>query len=107
MTNAEERAIELLCEAYGCMESGLDVAAEMMRQGPLPAIAAMTRILSEAQALREAAWRDGWSECKSSLTEDEAFCLTEDVEDDAWLDSETRASILITRLTPTSVGKPA
>ena len=38
----------------------------------------------------ERAWRDGWAQCKASLTEDEAFCLTEDVEHDAWLDSDTR-----------------
>lgn len=39
----------------------------------------------------EAAWRDGWNECKAGLTEDEAFCLTADVEEDAWLDSKTAA----------------
>jgi len=42
--------------------------------------------------LREA-WRDGWAECKGRLTDDEAFCLTDDVEDDAWLDSKTRAAL--------------
>lgn len=45
----------------------------------------------QIESVREAAWRDGWQECKDRLTEDEAFCLTEDVEEDAWLDSATAA----------------
>lgn len=42
---------------------------------------------------RERAWREGWALCKASLTDDEAFCLTDDVEADAWADSKTRAAL--------------
>lgn len=41
----------------------------------------------------EQAWRDGWKSCRDSLTDDEAFCLTDDVEADAWADSKTRAAL--------------
>ncbi len=37
----------------------------------------------------EMAWRDGFNCARNCVSEDEAFCLTEDVEGDAWLDSAT------------------
>ncbi len=40
--------------------------------------------------LIERTWREGWKTCRDSLTEDEAYSLTEDVEEDAWLCSEAR-----------------
>lgn len=46
---------------------------------------------AEAAAALEVAWRDGFQTARECLTDDEAFCLTEDVEDDAWADSSTRA----------------
>lgn len=49
--------------------------------------------LAAVEARVEAAWRDGWAECRERLSEDEAFCLTVDVEEDAWLDSKTRAAL--------------
>lgn len=51
------------------------------------------KLIAAGEDQVERAWRDGWTECKNRLTEDEAFCLTEDVEEDAWLDSETRAAM--------------
>lgn len=44
--------------------------------------------------LRELAWRDGFECARECLTEDEAFSLTCDVEEDAWADSKTRAALL-------------
>jgi len=38
----------------------------------------------------EKAWRDGFQSARNCLSEDEAFCLTDDVEEDAWRDSDTR-----------------
>lgn len=46
---------------------------------------------SELKAALEAAWRDGFQSARDCLTDDEAFCLTEDVEHDTWLDSKTAA----------------
>lgn len=42
---------------------------------------------------REEAWRDGFGFARQCLTYDEAFCLTEDIEQDAWVDSKTAAAI--------------
>lgn len=39
----------------------------------------------------EKAWRDGFQSARDCLTANEASCLTEDVEQDAWHDSKTRA----------------
>ncbi len=41
----------------------------------------------------EMAWRDGFNCARNCVSEDEAFCLTEDVEGDAWLDSATARAI--------------
>jgi hypothetical protein len=48
----------------------------------------------EVERLREA-WEEGWRLCKASLTDDEAFCLTDDVQADAWADSATRAALTV------------
>lgn len=47
--------------------------------------------LPDAGRGREAAWRDGFQSARDCLSKDDAFTLTEDVEEDAWLDSKTRA----------------
>ena len=47
--------------------------------------------LSSTQEEVEKAWREGFDSARKCLTEDEAFCLTVDVEEDAWRDSDTRA----------------
>ena len=44
-------------------------------------------------ALVEAAYREGFGAARESLTEDEGYCLTADVEHDAWMDSEARAAL--------------
>ena len=38
----------------------------------------------------ERAWREGWKDCRDTLTDDEALHLTDDVEEDAWADSAAR-----------------
>lgn len=60
----------------------------------------MLDALSHAKALatpdqavmdeRERAWSAGWDDCKACLTDDEAFCLTDDVKADAWADAAIR-----------------
>ncbi|BBD98077.1 hypothetical protein SAMIE_1015780 [Sphingobium amiense] len=42
------------------------------------------------RAMLEQAWRDGFQNARNCLADDNAFELTEDVEEDAWLDSVTR-----------------
>lgn len=45
---------------------------------------------NEAMGL-ERAWRDGFQTARDCLPDDAAFELTDDVEQDAWADSETAA----------------
>lgn len=58
-----------------------------------------------AVAAEERAWRDGWATCKASLTDDEASCLTDDVEQDAWLDSDTCRAALAQHAPDTREGE--
>lgn len=48
---------------------------------------------AEREAL-ERAWREGFQAARECLTEDEAFTLTMDVEEDCWRDSRARSSSL-------------
>lgn len=69
----------------------MDTGGTMARLEQI-ALDAATKATPNARVV-ELAWRDGWKCCRDSLTEDEAFCLTEDVEADAWADCETRAAL--------------
>jgi hypothetical protein len=51
---------------------------------------------AEREPMREAlerAWREGFQAARDCLTEDEAFTLTVDVEEDCWRDSGTRSAL--------------
>lgn len=41
----------------------------------------------------ERAWRDGFNAARQCLSDDAAYCLTADVEEDAWGDSDTRQAL--------------
>ncbi len=78
-------SIECVCDAQvQCLSEGEAYATWNARATP------STDAADIAEKVREA-WRDGWDSCKSCLTDDEAFCLTDDVQHDAWLDSKTAA----------------
>ena len=48
--------------------------------------------LSARDEVREA-YREGFEDAKSCLTDEEAYCLTVDVEADCWADSKARAAL--------------
>lgn len=46
-----------------------------------------------SEEMVEKAWREGFQAARECLADDEAFTLTEDVEEDAWRDSTARAAL--------------
>ncbi len=89
-----EQVAEAL-KALPCRDSQRGELDELRRREAARAALSPVEALLTAERERtvENAWRDGWKCCRDSLTEDEAFCLTEDVEQDAWLDSDTARSL--------------
>ena len=57
------------------------------------AITTLTALRTVNDGLVEAAWREGFDSARECLSDDDAFCLTADVEEDAWADSITRAAL--------------
>lgn len=56
-------------------------------------IAALRRVdqPQDVALAEENAWREGFQCARDCLSDNEAFCLTDDVEQDCWIDSKTRA----------------
>lgn len=69
-------------EEYYINPDGPEAAVEITR---------LTSELAKRDKALEVAWRDGFQSARDCLADDDAVCLTCDVEEDAWLDSKTRS----------------
>jgi len=91
--HAEMLAMETEDGGEGCSFEELDThqrkAIDRLAQASLTAA-------RQPDPLVEAAWREGWALCKATLFDDDGLHLTDDVEEDAWADSKTRAALSTT-----------
>ena len=84
-----------IAERMECGEMDDNFVVQNYARHRLAALEAQASRIAELEAGHEQAWRDGFQSARDCLSGDDAFCLTEDVETDAWLDSKTRARTLL------------